>query len=239
MKAGRYIENSLFTRWLRNAAAGSFFIGLWRALGKACRKTGHNAGRFCSSSLQGSRIISFFTVGDYLNQPKENLLAPAGSSKSFQWAARIFLPTATRLKKTEFPGPLRESSFSSFIFKSWVDSLRVSSRKEIMIFILIFLAAFYGGRFLLLYFYPRADIYAPWSAGLLLFAALVWLIFQVRQPDKIKVEKSRGILESLLYLAGFFLNAIRLLSKHLITMALRLFTRRTPPVEGGDRRKVN
>jgi hypothetical protein len=234
MKAGRYIENSLFAHWLRNVAVGSLFIEFWQALEKACRKTGHNAVRFCRSSFQGSRIISFFIVGDYLSQPKDNLLAPARLSKSFQWVARVFLPAARQLKKTESPGSMRESLFSSFIFKSWIERLRVSSRKEIMIFILIFVAAFFGGRFLLLYFYPQAVIYTPWSAGLLLFAALVWLIFQVRQPDKITVEKSRGIVESLIYLAGFFLNAIRLLSKHIITMAFRLFTRRTPPVEGGD-----
>lgn len=178
------IENSIAARVISRLVSGSLVFRLLARFIRMLDKTWVWLLEMTERILQGSRLISVFKVGDYIDQDSGNLFEVIESAGIYRWISKYYTIAVDKWGKIDFPGKLGKSRFVSCMIEFRRDREKVLSNRNILAFLLVFLAAFYSIRFLLLIICPVASSYIPWTSGVLLFVVLTLFLVQLRTAAK-------------------------------------------------------
>ncbi len=177
----KILENSASVHLLKKLSSGSRFLAL----------AGSSAGMI-HRIIAGSRAVSFLKVGDYLDVDSKPLASLVKNAENYRRTYNLVTPRLHRVRFWIKNLHLDQSEMVSLIEGIKRQREKLLTRKNILFFGLVFLAAFYILRFLLLAFIPDNDYRISWSAGLLLTLILIVLLLQLAPKNNTSSSPSSG-----------------------------------------------
>ncbi|RLB12327.1 MAG: hypothetical protein DRG82_17210 [Deltaproteobacteria bacterium] len=151
------------------------------------------------NTVEGSRVVAWLRVGDYLNEDKSQLFSACRSARTYRWIAKLASVLKARVEKAAVRYKLADSIGGSRLVQYLNLNRIVLNRRGILFFLVVFLIAFYSCRFMLLKLFPGSEYYVPPSSGLVLAVLLGMLLVQLRPGGERPDDSGRGILESAAY----------------------------------------
>ena len=142
--------------------------------------------------IAGSRVVSFLKVGDYLDVDSKPLASLVKNAENYRRTYNLVTPRLHRVRFWIKNLHLDQSEMVSLIEGIKRQREKLLTRRNILFFGLVFLAAFYILRFLLLAFIPDNDYRISWSTGLLLTLMLIVLLLQLAPKNNTSSSPSSG-----------------------------------------------
>ena len=177
----KILENSASVHLLKKLSSGSRFLAL----------AGSSAGMI-HRIIAGSRVVSFLKVGDYLDVDSKTLASLVKNAESYRRTYKLVTPRLHRVRFWIKNLHLDQSEMVSLIEGIKRQREKLLTRRNILFFGLVFLAAFYILRFLLLAFIPDNVYRISWSTGLLLTLMLIVLLLQLAPKNNTSSSPSSG-----------------------------------------------
>ena len=162
------LKNSATAHFLKKVSYGSRFLALADSLVETVPKI-----------IAGSRVVSFFKVRDYLEVDSKPLASLLKNAKIYRRTHNLVLPCIHRVRSWIKALHLDQSELVSWTAGRKRQREEILTRRNILVFGLVFLGVFYILRFLLLTFIPQGDFRISWSAGLLLTLVLIVILLQL------------------------------------------------------------
>jgi len=197
------VKNSATVHFFKKVSGGSRFLAFASSSAGTVRKI-----------IAGSRLVSFFKVGDYLDVDSKPLVYPLKNAIIYRRAHDLGLPVIHRVRSRIKKLHLDQSRLVSWTAVRKPQREEILSRRNILVFGLAFLGVFYILRFLLLSFIPQSDFRISWSAGLLLTLMLILILLQLAPgKDADSPDYGPGVIQNagriFIRLAGSLKRSIR------------------------------
>jgi len=168
------IDNSFFRRRLGEFARESVFVRFCRA---ARRLAGNTLDNSLAAGFLRDRLFPHLLVGDYLGRDSAPLVKTFGQSLVYRFVDKV---TSRALKMTKALAAMVFQPWGltlSLLSGLWSASARGGRKRSTAVIVLLYAAAFYTLRWILLRLFPEADVYSSWSAGIILAVLLAVLLF--------------------------------------------------------------
>jgi len=177
----KILENSATVHLLKKLSSGSRFLAL-----------ADSSAGMIHRIIAGSHVVSFFKVRDYLDVDSKPLASLVKNAENYRRTYNLVTPCIHRFRFWIKNLHLNQSGLVSLIAGIKRQREELLTRRNLLFFGLVFLAAFYILRFLLLAFIPENDYRISWSAGLLLTLMLIVVLLQLAPKNNTSSSPSSG-----------------------------------------------
>ena len=175
------LKNSATTHFLKKMSDGSRLLKFAGSSAGTVRKI-----------ITGSRVVSFFKVGDYLDVDSKPLVSPLKNAKIYRKTSDLVVPLIHRARSRIKNLHLDQSAVALWTEGRKRQREEILTRRNILAFGLAFLGVFYILRLLLLTFIPQGDFRISWRAGLLLTLMLIVILLQLAPKKNSSSQAGSG-----------------------------------------------
>ncbi|MFH1070018.1 MAG: hypothetical protein V1794_10410 [Candidatus Glassbacteria bacterium] len=168
------IDNSFFGRRLGEFARECVFV-------RFCRAVRQLAGDILDNSLAAGflrdRLFPHFLVEDYLGRDSTLLVKTFGQSLVYRLVDKV-ISSVLEMTRALAAAVFRPRGLVLSLLAGLGTAVARGGRKRsIAVIVLLYAAAYYTLRWILLRLFPEADVYSSWSAGIILAVLFAVLLF--------------------------------------------------------------